>query len=118
MRIYLAGGLRDGWQDKIAPLLQAHVLLDPRTWQTPIPAEYTARDLAAIKTADCVIAYMDAGNPSGFGLSIEVGFARALGIPVIFVDALGADPRARYFDMLRTMSTVVHSLEAAACAIS
>lgn len=108
MKVYLAGGMQDGWQDRFSADFE---LLDPRSWQDPDPVVYTARDLAAIRDADAVLAYMDSANPSGYGLSLEVGFAHALGKPVVFVDVIGADWRSRYFGMVRSVSTVVRSID-------
>lgn len=109
MLVYLAGGLRTGWQDDVVGVR----VLDPRTWQDHDPAVYTARDLAALRGCDAVLAYMDASNPSGFGLSLEVGYAHALGKPIAFVDAMGCDPRARYFAMLREIAQVFTDIGAA-----
>lgn len=109
LKIYLAGGMEDGWQDKIAPLLSGHTLLDPRSWATPDPAVYTARDLAAVREADVLILHMSPANPSGFGLSVELGYAYALGKRLIFIDELGQDWRSRYFGMHREMADVVCS---------
>lgn len=110
MLIYLAGGLKGDWQDRAAALLGNHEFLDPRSWQDADPAVYTARDLAAIRHADAVLVYMSADNPSGFGLSIELGYAAALNKRLIFVDDLGRDWRSRYFDMHRQMAQCVRSL--------
>lgn len=107
MRVYLAGGMSDGWQAQMAD--PAITFLDPRTWQDDDPAVYTRRDLEAIRSADAVLAYMDSANPSGYGMSLEVGFAHALGIPVVFVDAMQSDWRGRYFGMVRSVSTVARS---------
>lgn len=107
--------MRSGWQDQFAALLPQTVeLIDPRSHGLADPAAYTAWDLTGVRAADMVVVYMHQGNPSGFGLSIEAGYAHALGKPIIFVDQCGADPRSRYFDMLRAISTVVGSFEEAA----
>lgn len=115
MIVYLAGGMKDGWQEKVAPLLVGHELLDPRSWSSPDPAVYTARDLAAVRKAHVILVHMSSSNPSGFGLSVELGYAYALGKRIIFCDEISADWRSGYFGMHRQMATVVYSsLEAAA----
>ena len=112
MKIYLAGGMKDGWQDRAMNLLEGHEFLDPRSWSTTDAADYTNRDLGAIRVADCVLVHMSPSNPSGYGLSVEVGYAFALGKPIIFCDELRNDWRSKYFDMHRMMaSTVCFSLE-------
>jgi len=107
MIIYLAGGMKDGWQDKVAPLLVGHELLDPRSWSTPDPVVYTARDLEAVRKCDCVLVHMSSSNPSGFGLSVELGYAYALGKRIVFCDEIKSDWRSGYFGMHRQMATVV-----------
>lgn len=115
MRIYLAGGMKDGWQDRAAVHLAGHELLDPRSWSTPDPAVYTARDLEAVRQADAILIHMCSANPSGFGLSVELGYAYALGKRIVFCDEIGGDWRSGYFGMHRQMaSEVVSTLEAAA----
>lgn len=103
MKIYLAGGLKDGWQEQIP---SGWDVLDPRTWQDPDPAIYTARDLQAIRQSDAVLAYMDSANPSGLGMSLEVGYAHGLGKRVLFIDGIGGDWRSRYFGMHRSICEV------------
>jgi nucleoside 2-deoxyribosyltransferase len=107
MIIYLAGGMRDGWQELFSELLKEHELLDPRSWSDPDPAVYTARDLEAIRRCDVVLAYMSSSNPSGFGMSVEIGFAYGLGKKIVFVDHIKNDWRSQYFGMHRQMADVV-----------
>jgi hypothetical protein len=107
MIIYLAGGMKDGWQEKATPLFKGHELLDPRSWSSSDPAVYTARDLEGIRKADCLLVHMSSSNPSGFGLSVELGYAYALGKLILFVDEIGGDWRTGYFGMHRQMATLV-----------
>jgi nucleoside 2-deoxyribosyltransferase len=107
MIIYLAGGMRDGWQELFSELLKEHELLDPRSWSDPDPAVYTARDLEAIRRCDVVLAYMSSSNPSGFGMSVEIGFAYGLGKKIVFVDHIKNDWRSQYLGMHRQMADVV-----------
>lgn len=110
VKIYLAGGMKCGWQDRVTQLAPDGVqFLDPRTWATSDPAIYTAKDLSAVRECDCILAYMDSSNPSGFGLCLEIGYAYALGKRIIFVDAVAGDWRTRYFDMCRQVSSVCTS---------
>lgn len=116
MMIYLAGGMEHGWQDRVAPLLIGHELLDPRSWSDPDPAIYTARDLDAIRRADCLLVHMSSANPSGFGLSVELGYAYGLGKRIVFWDEISSDWRSRYFGMHRQMaSKVCDTLDSAIC---
>lgn len=111
--------MRDGWQDKVKPLLVGHELLDPRSWSDPDPVVYTERDLSAIRRADALLVHMSSGNPSGFGLSIELGYAYGLGKRIVFCDEIGADWRSNYFGMHRVMADQVFTnLADAARAVS
>lgn len=104
--IYLAGGMKDGWQDTLIPALEAdgHIIKDPRSWGGDDPAIYTPRDLYEIRNCDIVLAHMSSSNPSGFGMSVELGFAYGIYVPVIFLDDIQTDWRSRYFGMHRVMA--------------
>jgi len=117
LTIYLAGGLKGGWRDVQVELLRKIArerdvqltVLDPRAWQDECstPELYTIRDLEAVRACDVLLFTMGPSNPSGYGLSVEVGYAAALGKRIVFLDVLNDDWRSRYFGMHRVMSTVV-----------
>lgn len=116
--IYAAGDMKSGWQDRLRALLPSRiVMLDPRSHGLEDPAAYTKWDLGAVRDCHVVVAYMGSHNPSGYGLSLECGFAHALGRSIIFVDELGADWRSPYFGMLRAVSRVVPTMEDAAAGL-
>lgn len=117
MKIYAAGDMKSGWQDELIHLAPEHEIIDPRSHGLSDPAAYTAWDLDGVRRADVVVVYMFPGNPGGFGLCIEAGYAFGLGKRIIFVDRLGDDWRSRYFGMLRNLGTVVGSLEEAVRAL-
>ena len=76
--IYLAGGMRDGWQDEVIKACQAFAdiqFLDPRTHGFTEEQDYTAWDLWAVRQSDYVFAYMEKGNPAGQGLMLELGYS-------------------------------------------
>jgi nucleoside 2-deoxyribosyltransferase len=50
------------------------------------PAEYTAWDLHAIRKCDLVLAYLEESNPGGPNVALELGYAHALGKPIILVN--------------------------------
>jgi nucleoside 2-deoxyribosyltransferase len=85
-KVYLAGGFYSGWQDKIISGIEGMAFFDARTHNYDDPEKYTDWDLTAIRNADLVFAYFEETNPTGYGLMLEVGFAKALNIPVILVD--------------------------------
>lgn len=79
--------MHSGWQDYVIGHVGKKALyFDPRSHQLRQARDYVQRDLAFIQTADIVFAYLEKSNPSGFGLAVELGFARALGKRIIFVN--------------------------------
>ena len=106
MIVYLAGGMKSQWQDKVIQSCQKHQFIDPRTHGLTDEREYTRWDLAGIVHSDLVLAYMDTENPSGYGLCLEVGYAYAMDVPVLYVCEDTQD-RQRYFGMVRACSSRV-----------
>lgn len=105
--IYLAGGFRSGWQSKVASVLVGCQLLDPSLHGLEAPSDYTAWDLDAIRRSDIVLAYMEAGNPGGFSLALEVGYAKALNKTIYLVEEHATEQRQRYFEMVRQVANMV-----------
>ena len=103
--IYLAGGMRSGWQDKV--IAACHHLdvkfYDPRAHGLTDEREYTLWDLNHAKDADYVFAYMGADNPSGLGMMLEIGYCIGAMGHTIFVEDAG-DPRAKSYGMARVVS--------------
>jgi len=110
-KVYLAGGFRSGWQAQVAAELSQFEILDPSVHNIMDPAEYTRWDLEAIRRSDYVLANMEATNPGGYALALEIGFAKALGKNVILVDQISDPTIDRYFEMVRQCSDFVfHTL--------
>ncbi len=104
-KIYLAGGFRSNWQAKVAlRLANSYELLDPSAHGIQDPAEYTRWDLDAVRQADILLANMEASNPGGYSLALEVGFAKALGKRIFMVDQIEDPSVRRYFEMVRQCS--------------
>ena len=108
LMVYLAGGFKSKWQEKIIKEVPGVDYLDPSSHGLISKKEYTAWDLAAIKRSDCIFAYMEAPNPGGYALALEVGFAKALGKFVIFIDEKTDSGRlaGRYLDMVAETADV------------
>jgi len=104
--IYLAGGQKSQWQDAFINSKAAVEWIDPRTHGLTDEVAYTAWDLAGIRRSRHLIAYLDEANPSGYGMSLEVGYACALGIPVWYV-CEDKTARQRFFGMVRSVSNRV-----------
>lgn len=104
-KIYLAGGFKSNWQAQVVVRLAgAFELLDPSAHNIQDPAEYTRWDLEAVRQSDIVLANMEASNPGGYSLALEVGFARALGKRIFLVDQIEDPSVRRYFEMVRQCS--------------
>ena len=105
-KIYLAGGMHSKWRDRvIKDSLQSFFV--PVLKPDKHYAEYGTWDVHYIKQCDIVLAYMEKDNPSGYGLSAEIGFAKALNKTVILVIEPGHE-KEKYFDFLRCFADVVY----------
>ena len=109
--VYLAGGLHSNWQDTVIARFPGIPFADPRVANPPGDHPrgrelfYTAWDLAAIRRSRLLFAYLEASNPTAYGLALECGYAHALGIPIILVDEKSVgDP------VLRRRLGMVHSI--------
>jgi len=109
MKIYLSGGMRSDWQDRVITTLPQFEYLDPRRKKNLTqPSEYTAWDLFYIKQADIIFAFMEKDNPSGIGLALECGYGKALNKLVILAD----EKKDKYFPIVReTADLIFDSLE-------
>lgn len=104
-KIYLAGGFLSNWQAEVAARLAGTFeLLDPSAHGIQNPVEYTRWDLDAVGRSDIVLANMEASNPGGYSLALEVGFAKALGKRIVMVDQIVDPSVRRYFEMVRQCS--------------
>lgn len=106
LTIYLAGDMRSDWQDWFIKALDGYPIhwIDPRTHGLKDENEYTKWDIDGVKAADVVLAFLHAENPSGQGMSLEVGYAAAMGKHIVWVDN-GSHPHARYFGMCRALAS-------------
>ncbi len=107
---YLAGGMRSDWRERFIDEVDKE-FLHPKyigkmaiRWLTPqrLPSpDYVENDLHLVSNADILFGYLEKDNPSGLGLVAEMGFAKALGRQIIFVNEQGDD---RYTEFLCVMS--------------
>lgn len=104
-KIYLAGGFKSQWQAlAAAQLAGSFEVLDPSAHNIQDPVEYTQWDLDAVRQSDIVLANMEASNPGGYSLALEVGFAKALGKKILMVDQIEDPSVKHYFEMVRQCS--------------
>lgn len=109
IKVYLAGGMKSGWQKRVAIDGPPATYIDPCDHGLGGEVEYTTWDLFGIDQADVIFVYFEAGNPSGYGLCLEAGYARARGKVIVLVDEKSAvDPVIkRRLGMLRSVASVV-----------
>lgn len=110
-KVYLAGGFRTNWQEQVKTSCGDSLLLfNPREHGLEINSkQYTAWDLFHVKHCDIFFAHMEATNPSGLGLCLELGYAKALGKTIVLVDgkSLEDESFAKYFEIARESADVV-----------
>jgi len=102
LKVYLAGGFRSGWQDQVMAARPSCDYLDPRSHSIKDPTLYTDWDLRAIQSCDYVVAFLENGNPGGYNLALEVGYAHALGKPIVLINE-----KTRYTSMLNEVADAV-----------
>ena len=110
--VYLAGGMNDSdWQARVIKEVKSKDILfyNPREHQLNDSVEYTVWDLYYVKKCDILFAYMQKENPSGIGLTLEVGFARALDKTIILIDERSAcdEVFANRFKIVRESASIV-----------
>lgn len=111
IKVYLAGGMSSNWQSKVINSFDDSIIFfNPQKHNLELSSEYTSWDLFFVRRCDIVFACMEENNPSGIGLSLEVGFAKALGLTIILVDEKSKhDPvfKAK-FKIVRESATIVY----------
>lgn len=108
--VYLAGGMKSCWQDRVkADLrkLKEKGLVrwsDPRNNGTKNPDEYELLDMMRVEAADIIFGYAEDDNPGLYALCTEIGIGKGMGKKVILVNELKeqTDPeRKKYFNFVR-----------------
>jgi hypothetical protein len=109
--VYLAGGMNHSdWQSEIESTLEEKfIFFNPRKHNLEMPQAYTVWDLHFVKKCDILFAYMERNNPSGFGLTLEIGLARGLDKTIILIDEKSKfdEKFANYFRIVRESSSIV-----------
>jgi len=108
LKVYLAGGMHGDWRSIYIDSVRA-VFYSPKEHDLTISDEYTLWDLTAIEQCDVFLGFMEADNPSGQGLTLEIGYAKALGKKIILVveDEFVNQDRYKYFLMAEECADVV-----------
>jgi len=98
--IFLSGGFKSDWQIKLTERYgDKFQFYNPRDHKIAEPHLYASWDIHYVRKCDIIFAFMEASNPSGFGLMFEIGMAYALNKTIILVDEKSEvdDTFARYF---------------------
>ena len=111
-KVYLAGGMNSKWRDEVKAINKFRhppnlIFFDPKLKPDKHWSEYGAWDIHFIKQCDICFAYMNKDNPSGYGLSAEIGYAKALNKTVILIIEPGHE-KDKYFQFLKAFADVVY----------
>lgn len=106
--VYLAGGMRSGWQDIVKKACPGVMFIDPRQHGVKDEKGYTAWDLTGVDIADIVFGYIEKDNPNGAGLALEFGYAAKMGGKTLIYVEEPEFPFSRYFGMVRAVSDHCH----------
>lgn len=104
--IYLAGGFRSTWQDRVMDIKPDFRYVDPRTHAIKDEDKYTWWDLNGVAHSNGVIAYLEHSNPGGHNMAFECGFATCLRKPIIFINE--NDAFYKYVGMIRASARVFY----------
>jgi len=86
-RVFLSGGTKSNWQDKIKLAVPGCIFYDPReAGKLDTMKEIAILEREWLDKTDILFFYFESSNPSGLGSAFEVGYCIAKGIPVIFID--------------------------------
>jgi nucleoside 2-deoxyribosyltransferase len=104
-KVYLAGGFSD-WREKVKKLSNVE-FYDPQLKPDKHWSEYGTWDVHYIKQCDICFAYLEKTNPSGYGLSAEIGYAKALNKTVILIIEPGHE-KDKHFQFLKQFADVFY----------
>ena len=91
-KVYLAGGFKSNWAETVKQSSDSFKWINQKEKEYKNNErvimnvnEYGKWDLHFIKQSDIVFVYVERGNTSCIGLSVEAGYAKGLGKTVILV---------------------------------
>ena len=113
--VYLAGGMRSGWQNIVKSNNLNVSFIDPCEKEKngkPTLQGYSVWDLHGIKKSDIVFVYIERGNPGIIGCAVEAGYAKGLGKTVILVQEIGNETiDDRYINFIQSVADITfHTL--------
>ena len=96
MRVFLSGGTRGDWQDRVIAKCPGAEYWDPRTLRDNDMTRIATTERQWLDETDVLFVCIEADNPSGLGSAFEMGYAIARSKPVLFVD----EKRTRHTEWL------------------
>lgn len=108
-KIYLAGGFKGDWQnDVLSKLGNEFIYFNPQNHDLNDVEKYTSWDLYHVEKCDILFGYMSKENPSGYGLALEIGYAKAMNKLIVLVDERSDidETFKRYFSICKESSNV------------
>ena len=108
--IYLAGGFKGGWHDYVIKKLGAHYnFFNPSKHNLDETDKYSTWDLYHVDKCDILLCYMSEDNPSGYGLALEIGYAKAKNKLIILIDQRSPKDTSfqRYFSICHESANVI-----------
>jgi nucleoside 2-deoxyribosyltransferase len=112
-KIYLAGGFKGGWHDKVTQQLSKDfIIFNPQKHSLDDVDMYTAWDLFHVDKCDILFGFMSEDNPSGYGLALEIGYAKAKNKLVVLIDERSKIDASfkRYFSICHQSSNIVFNI--------
>jgi nucleoside 2-deoxyribosyltransferase len=109
-KIYLAGGFKGGWHDYVIENLGPNfIYFNPQKHQLDDAEKYTNWDLYHVEKCDILLGYMAEDNPSGYGLALEIGYAKAKGKLIVLIDKRSLNDKSfkRYFSICHESSNII-----------
>jgi nucleoside 2-deoxyribosyltransferase len=86
MKVFLSGGTRNAWHDRVKAAFPVHEFFDPRTLARLDMRTIAETERRWLDECDVLFFYLEQDNPSGLGSAFEVGYSVANSKPVVFVD--------------------------------
>ena len=82
-------------------------IYDPQKHNLKDSKNYTSWDIKAVKKSDIILGYIEKDNVSGYGLCVEIGYGKALGKTIIWVEEDRKSERNKYFGMCRELADYI-----------
>ena len=111
-KVYLAGGFGNDWQNSITQTLgENFIFFNPKKHGLMEERQYTVWDLHFISQCDILFGYLSSENPSGYGLCLEIGYAKGMNKTIILVDEKSSidEEFARYYKIAHATASIQFS---------